>query len=168
MDEQAGRSPLLRILDVLWKHDVKFVLIGGQAEAIMGSPRVTYDVDVCYARSPDNLVALANALRELGVTLRGAPADLPFRIDPATLQAGCNFTFDTPMVPFDILGEVEPIGGYEALLASSERVVIEERVLHHIALEDLIRVKQHIKRPKDGESLMQLLAIKRLRDGGQI
>jgi len=33
-----------------------------------------------------------------------------------------------------------------------------------IGLDDLIRIKRHIKRPKDKESLLQLEAIKRLRE----
>ena len=36
-----------------------------------------------------------------------------------------------------------------------------------ISLDDLIRVKEHIRRPKDRESLMQLQAIKKLRDAKQ-
>jgi hypothetical protein len=37
-------------------------------------------------------------------------------------------------------------------------------VLKVIALDDLIRVKEHIARKKDSESLFQLRAIKRLRE----
>jgi predicted nucleotidyltransferase len=33
-----------------------------------------------------------------------------------------------------------------------------------IGLEDLIRVKKHIRRPKDQESLLQLLAIRKARE----
>lgn len=33
-----------------------------------------------------------------------------------------------------------------------------------ISLDDLIRVKEHIRRPKDRDSLFQLQAIKRLRE----
>jgi hypothetical protein len=116
MDAPSSKSPLRKIFDVLWTHDVAFILIGGQAEAIMGSPRVTYDVDICYKRTPGNFIALAAALQQLGVTLRGAPADVPFQINARTLESGCNFTFDTPLVPFDILGFVDPIGDYDALM----------------------------------------------------
>lgn len=33
--------------------------------------------------------------------------------------------------------------------------------------DDLIRIKQHIQRPKDRESLMQLLAIQRVTEEGR-
>ena len=40
---------------------------------------------------------------------------------------------------------------------------IDGRPVKVIDLDDLIRIKQHIRRPKDQDSLWQLLAIKRLR-----
>jgi predicted nucleotidyltransferase len=39
--------------------------------------------------------------------------------------------------------------------------------VHLIALDDLIRVKRHINRAKDSESLRQLMGIKRTRESGQ-
>jgi predicted nucleotidyltransferase len=158
------RSPLELIAEVFGRHGVEFIVIGGQAESLMGSPRVTYDVDLCYRRTPENLQRLAAALAEIRVTLRGAPPGLPFKADAKTLAAGLNFTLDTPIGPLDLLGEVEPIGGYEALLAKAESYPAEDGVLKTISLEDLIRVKKHIARPKDAESLFQLIGIKKARD----
>ncbi len=40
---------------------------------------------------------LAEALRKLGATLRGAPVEIPFRLDAATLKAAAHFTFATPL-----------------------------------------------------------------------
>jgi Nucleotidyl transferase AbiEii toxin, Type IV TA system len=93
------------LLDVLVAHAVDFVLIGGLAAIIHGSARATFDLDIAYDRSRDNLERLSTALEELGATLRGAPADLAFRPDPETLRAGLNFTFSTTSGPLDVLGE---------------------------------------------------------------
>src|SRR5262245_55271583 len=93
------------ILEVLKRHRVDFVLIGGLAGVIHGSSYPTYDVDVAYGRSGENLERLASALRELEATLRRAPRDLPFVLDARTLQAGQNFTFDTKYGKLDILGD---------------------------------------------------------------
>lgn len=64
-DSTAEKSILEQVADVLRAHDVKFIVIGGQAEALMGSPRVTYDVDLCYQRSSQNLENLAAALKQM-------------------------------------------------------------------------------------------------------
>lgn len=141
------------------------MVIGGQAEALMGSPRVTYDVDLCYRRTADNLERLAGVLRALKLTLRGAPADLRFRLDAQALALGSNFTFEVDgEYALDLLGNLEPIGTYDDLLAGSEILQIEGRTVRVIGLEDLIRIKRHLARPKDRESLLQLEAIKRLRE----
>jgi hypothetical protein len=93
------------ILETLDNHEVDFVLIGGLAGMARGSSYASYDVDVAYARDPDNLGRLATALRELGATLRGAPEGLPFRLDAETLESGAHFTFATPYGSLDILHE---------------------------------------------------------------
>ena len=75
-----------------------------------------------------------------------------------------NYTFDTSFGPVDLLGWVEPLGTYESLLPNSERYYVGDMELQTIGLEDLIRVKEHIARSKDTDSLVQLLAIRRVRN----
>lgn len=159
------RSELGLIAEVMDAHEVEFIVIGGQAETLMGSPRITYDVDLCYRRTPENMARLATALKALGAHLRNVPDGVPFLLDARTLEMGNNFTFHTSVVNLDILGYVEPIGGYDDLLRSAEMYqLIDGRTVRSISLDDLIKVKTTIKRFKDGESMYQLLAIKRIRD----
>jgi predicted nucleotidyltransferase len=165
MSNELIESNLEKIAALLLRHGVEFIVIGGQAEYIFGSPRITYDVDLCYSREKPNLERLAAALKELGVTLRGAPRDLPIILDAKALEFGSNYTFDTPRQgALDILGYVEPIGGFDQVNAKAANWKVGELNLRVIDLDDLIRIKQHINRPKDRESLYQLLAIKRLRE----
>lgn len=42
-----------------------FILIGGLAAAVHGAARATYDVDVLYSRTPDNVGRLVAALAPL-------------------------------------------------------------------------------------------------------
>jgi hypothetical protein len=165
LDEPREQSPLERFCALLAEHGVEFIVVGGQAEALMGSPRVTYDVDLCYRRTPDNLERLATALGTLNLTLRGAPPELKFRLDAQALALGQNYTFEVDgEYPLDFLGYLEPIGTYEDLRARAETIPIGGRPVRVIGLDDLIRIKRHINRPKDRESLLQLEAIKRLRE----
>jgi predicted nucleotidyltransferase len=161
---KSDASLLEQFAEVFARHGVEFLVIGGQAENLMGSPRVTYDVDLCYRRTPENLDRLAAALQEIRVTLRGAPLDLPFKVDAKTLAMGCNFTFDTAMGPLDLLGHVEPVGDYDDLVAHAESYPADMLELRTISLDDLIRIKRHIARTKDSESLSQLLSIRQMRD----
>src|SRR5207245_1782264 len=111
----------------------------------------------------ENLERLAAALQELHPTLRGAPADLPFRLDAASLALGSNFTFNTDAGPLDLLGWVEPFGTYESLLPGAATIAAGSVNLVTIGLDDLIAIKRHIGRPKDKAALLQLEALKQLR-----
>ncbi|MGD0769643.1 MAG: hypothetical protein ABSB42_15780 [Tepidisphaeraceae bacterium] len=162
-----AKSDLHQIAEVFAGHGVEFVVIGGQAEALMGSARVTYDVDLCYRRTQDNLERLAKALKQIRPTLRGAPANLPLIIDARSLSLGNNYTFYTPLGSLDLLGWVEPLGDYDAVIKNAETYPIGDIQLKVIGLADLIRVKEHVGRAKDRDSLWQLLAIQRLRREGE-
>ena len=72
------------LLRALGSENVQFVVIGGLALTLRGSSRVTYDLDICYARSTDNLERLARAVAPYHPRLRGAPDDLPFLWDALT------------------------------------------------------------------------------------
>jgi predicted nucleotidyltransferase len=164
LDEPREQSPLERFCAVLAAQGVEFIVVGGQAEALMGSARVTYDVDLCYRRTQENLERLAAALGTLKLTLRGAPPDLKFRLDAAALALGQNYTFEVDgEYALAFLGYLEPIGTYDDLLPHSETVTIGGRPTRVIGVDDLIRIKRYLGRPKDRESLLQLEAIKRLR-----
>jgi predicted nucleotidyltransferase len=163
MPNQSTNSRLETIAAIFLRHGVRFIVIGGQAEYLFGSPRVTFDVDLCYERSDENLKHLESALKEIGVTLRGAPPGLPFIADARTLKFGSNFTFDTPVGPLDLLGYVEPIGDFDDLMKTAGIYHLSGQVLQVIDLDDLIRIKRHINREKDQQSLIQLLAIKKIR-----
>ncbi len=160
-------SRVIRLFDMLRTENVRFLVVGGRAEALMGSPRPTYDTDIAYDRTPDNLEATAKVLRQLDAKLRvnGKPLDVPYPLDAQSLALGSNYTFCTNLgEDFDLLGYVEPVGTYDDLLPNAESHLLEEGFsVPTIGLTDLIRVKQHIARQKDAESLQQLLAIQRVR-----
>src|SRR3954466_14143768 len=101
MAGDTEKCDLRKFAEVLLRHGAEFIVIGGQAETLMGSPRVTYDVDLCYRRTKDNLERLAAALEELKPKLRGAPPDVPIIVDARALGLGNNYTFITPLGKLD-------------------------------------------------------------------
>src|SRR5262245_51680884 len=124
MADDIAKPRLLEFAELFARHGVEFMVIGGQAAVLHGSPLPTFDTDFCYARSAGNLERLAEALKALHPTLRGAPPDLPFRLDAKSIALGANFTFNTDLGPLDLLGWVEPFGPYERLVPHAERIAI--------------------------------------------
>jgi predicted nucleotidyltransferase len=138
-----------RLLRALSEHGVDFVVIGGMAGLVHGSAYPTFDLDVAYLRDSANLERMAAALQDLDVSLRGAPADLPFQVDARTLANGANFTFDSPHGSFDILGDVAGIGAYEALRNGAVVATIEGIEVRVASIDHLIAMKRAANRTKD-------------------
>jgi hypothetical protein len=165
MAESTEKPQLVKIAEHLHRHGVEFIVIGGAAAVLHGSPLPTFDVDLCYRRTSENLERLAKALSELHPTLRGAPPDLPFRLDAESLALGANFTFLTDFGPLDLLAWAEPLGDYEALVGNVATMDLGGTNVLVISLDDLIAIKRHVGRPKDMAVLFQLEAIRKETSG---
>jgi hypothetical protein len=140
---------------------VRFIVIGGVAATAHGSTQLTNDLDVVYARGPDDIGRLAAALASQHPYLRGVPPGLPFRFDAATIRLGLNFTLDTDFGPLDLLGEATGGGTYPALLAHTVTLELFGGPCLCVDLPTLIRLKRAAGRPKDILALGELEAILR-------
>ena len=141
--------------------EVRFVLIGGVASSIHGSSRATFDLDLVYDRSEENLTRVVDALAPLHPYLRGAPPGLPFRFDFKTLQNGLNFTLTSDLGDIDLFGEVPGGGIYQNLLQESIEVRLDDNAsIQVVDLDALIRLKNAAGRARDLEAVAELLLIK--------
>ncbi|MBS1886389.1 MAG: hypothetical protein JSU06_04290 [Actinobacteria bacterium] len=146
-------------METLDRHAVDFIVIGGIAGIIHGSAHPTYDFDVLYARDDTNLERMAAALQELHVTRANAPADPLFQVDARSLAAGSNFTFESDLGRFDILGHADGMRGYEAIRADSTLEELWGFPVRTASIDDLIRMKRAAGRPKDKSMVEELIAI---------
>ena len=64
----------LRMLASLRSHGVRFVLVGGLANAVRGGPIDTDDVDICIPRDEQNYRCVALALRQIAAVPVGEDA----------------------------------------------------------------------------------------------
>jgi len=138
-----------RLLRLLADHGVRFVLIGGWAAKLQGSPTVTADIDICYSRDVPNLQRLAAALGDVEVRLRGIDDDVPFTLDARSLRAGDSFTLTTSIGDVDLIATPAGSGGFDALSASADTLELDDLRVAVASLSDLIAMKRAAGRPKD-------------------
>jgi hypothetical protein len=158
MSDQAFRPT--SILDTLTDHRVRFVLIGGMAARLHGSPSITGDIDICYARDGQNLERLSSALTDMHARPRGVPPDVPFILDATTLEAGDSFTFETDFGDLDCLGIPAGTNGFDYLNANAVDMRFDLLRVRVTSLPDLIRMKRAAGRAKDRIELEILGALR--------
>jgi len=148
------------LLESLYRNDVRFVIVGGVAATLHGSARVTFDLDITYERTTENLSRIVAALAPFNPYLRGAPPGLPFTFDVETLKRGLNFTLTTSNGPIDLLGEISGIGSYAVAREHAEEATLFGGIYHFLDLDSLIISKRAAGRPKDFETIAELEAIR--------
>ncbi len=160
----GGAFDPIPILRALHRHQVSFVIVGGVAGYLHGSDVVTNDLDICFARDPENTRKLAAALKEMHGRLRDFPADLPYAVDEHALRLGETFTFETDYGLFDCLGNPAGTSGFLSLKANAETMVIDGNEVLVAHIDDLIHMKETAGRAKDLFAVEVLRVIKQLRE----
>ena len=153
-----------RVVGVLDRHGVEYLVVGGGATQLYGATRPTKDSDCLVLQEKDNLVRLAAALRELNARLRVTglsdeeSAALPVQID-AVLDQLPFTNWRTDAGALDIMKTMPGPGGprrYEDL-AGDARVLDYAGVRVRVAsLSAIVASKEYANRPKDQEALPEL------------
>ena len=153
-----------RLLQVLNRHGVEYVIVGGVAAVAHGSTLPTEDVDVTPARDRDNLDRLAAALRELGARLRTErePDGVEFPCDGAFLSSlPTVLNLVTELGDVDLV--IEPAGfshGYDDLVEHAMVIDLGDGFSTRVAsLDDVIASKRAAGRTKDLAALPYLDAL---------
>jgi hypothetical protein len=158
----------------LERFGVRYVVIGGLAGILHGSPLVTFDADICPETGRANLEKLANALREMGARIRtsGVPEGLPFACDAPFLERVAMLNLVTRLGDLDLSFHPSGTGGFKDLISRAQTMNVKGSSVPVAALEDVIRSKEAAARPKDQRALPVLRQLlqeiqARKQDGGK-
>jgi hypothetical protein len=157
VSEPAAFDPE-RIVSVLARHGVRYVLIGALAARLQGFPRVTADADITPAKDSENLDRLAVALRELEarVFMENVPEGLVFDCDARTLARAELWNLTTAAGRLDVAFLPAGTSGYEDLALGAVRFQVFGVELLAAGLADIIRSKQAADRPQDRQDVIVL------------
>jgi hypothetical protein len=153
-----------KLLEVLTRSGVRYVLIGGFAAVIHGSPYLTTDVDVVPDTAPANLERLSVALTELHARVWSGskPRGLPFKHDAASLAASRMWNLVTDFGRLDIAFDPSGTQGYADVARDAVHLTILGAEVDVASLADVIRSKEAAGRDKDR---LVLPVLRRLQEG---
>lgn len=139
------------MLAALKARGVRYVLIGGFAAVIHGSPYVTTDLDVVPEASRANLARLSDALRDLGarVWTSAEPGGLAFAHDAESLARAETWNLVTDHGRLDITFRPSGTTGFPDLARGAVRLTILEVEVDVASMADVIRSKEAAGREKD-------------------
>lgn len=148
----------LSLLAALERHGVKYVLLGGLAATLHGSPILTDDVDIAPERQAQNLERLAAMLTELRAMTRGGgdPRAWTPDLSATGLARGSVHRLQTRVGPLDLLFEPTGTSGYEDLRQQAEPVRLGETTVLVASLSDVIRSKEAAGRTDDRTTVATL------------
>jgi hypothetical protein len=149
------------IFDVLDRHGVRFVLIGGMAAILHGASHVTTDVDVVPQDSRENLERLSDALKEIHARIRvaGEPTGVPFDPSGESLMRVRVWNLQTDIGDLDITFEPAGTQGFEDLRRDAIVMHLRSGDVTVASLADVVRSKEAADRPRDRAALPGLRAL---------
>lgn len=144
-------SPDFReFLILLARHEVRYLIVGGEAVIYYGHARLTGDIDIFYEHSPENLPRLFDALRAFWA------GDIPGVSGVDDFEPGVIIQFGVPPNRLDLINR---ISGVDFDAAWPDRLTLHLPVddreidVQMIGLEALIRNKEASGRPRDLDDL---------------
>ena len=148
------------LLQRLLENEIDFVLVGGLAATMYGASTVTYDADICFDFSRQNIERLRIALQDLHPRVRAQRDWMPLAdLPPEQLESLKNRYLQTDGGGLDLLGSLAEIGDYQRVKHHSTEIALFGRPCRILDIDALIEIKEKLDRPKDRQVALELKAI---------
>lgn len=150
-----GFSPdILEFLRLLEKHEVRYVIVGGEAVIFYGYPRFTGDIDFFFARDTENIERLYLSLLDFW------HGSIPVLKEASELgEEGLVLQFGRPPHRLDLLNKIDGIE-FEEAWGGRQRVSInasDRRIrAFYMGKAELLKNKAASLRPKDLDDIEHL------------
>jgi predicted nucleotidyltransferase len=142
---------------VLADHDVRYVIVGGEAVIFHGHARLTNGIDFFYEPTVENAEKLWDALDEYWAgDMPGLKSAEGLRLIGATVQYGVP---PNQIVLYNSLTNVSFAEAWDAKVDENVRIRGKKYPIYFVGLEDLIKNKTALKRDIDKEDLKYLNAL---------
>lgn len=146
--DKTNPSNLNKLLKKLSEAGIEFILVGGLAAVIQGAPIMTFDVDIVYRHTEDNIDRLMAFLKAGNAILR-RPDDKIINPDKVDFKKRGHILLTTDYGPLDVLAFIEKGYGFEELLSKTVEIEFQGHNIYVLSLDTIIELKRESKDPKD-------------------
>lgn len=150
---------LKKIIQILSENQIDFVIVGGFGAMLHGSSQVTQDIDICVSFNESLITRLRTALKDYHPVHRMTPNKLSFLEYPADTKSIKNLYLQTDLGMVDLLGLVGGVGELDVLKKNALEIELNGKKCRVISVEDLIKAKKFMGRPKDVVTVKELECI---------
>jgi hypothetical protein len=145
---EADISDPERVFAALSAYGVEYVVVGGLAVQVHGHVRMTNDLDLIPAPTPENMRRLADALNELDARVLNSGSE-ETAIEASMLPRATLWQFSTAAGDVDVLHDVPGAASFEDLRARALEVSLGDLRIPFAGRDDLIGMKRASGRPVD-------------------
>lgn len=142
----------LDILEVLARHQVEHIVVGGVAAILEGAPVSTFDLDIVPDPAPENRQRLLAAVRELEARYLD-PASRHLVPDETKLATLRMHQLLTKAGPLDVLATIGKAMTYEHLVGRTHERMVGNLRVRCLDLDAVIESKEQANRDKDRAAL---------------
>ena len=153
LDSSSFSPDMYDFLVLLHKHEVQYLIVGGEAVIFYGYARLTGDIDFFYERSQKNVEKLFGVLREFW---DGSVPDLEGAGE--LLELGLILQFGVPPNRIDLINEISGVE-FENAWPLRKTVSLAGKtpaVIQYMGLQSLIQNKTASGRDKDLDDIEHL------------
>jgi len=144
----GSRIKFYQLLDLLVRHEVEFIIVGGLAAVLEGVPIFTVDLDILHRPTDDNTERLLHALEEIHARYRD-PAGRLILPNATRLRTNRFNLLTTDLGPLDVIGNLGAGFAYEDLEQRTHAYALEGLRVRVLDLASVIALKEVANRDKD-------------------
>ncbi len=152
-------SPILKVLSTLTSHQVRYLLMGGQACVLYGAAQFSNDTDIVVLAEPQNLDRLLAALNELQAEcIAVPPMDVEFLRRGLAVHFRCHHS-DAAEMRVDVMSVLRGVAPFEQLW--QRRTTFQEDgglEIEIMSLPDLVAAKK-TQRDRDWPMIRTLVEV---------
>jgi len=162
----GSKTRFFQLLEVLVRHEVEFLIVGGVAAILEGAPILTLDLNILHRSTDDNIERLLRALEEVHAHYRD-PADRLILPDATRLRTNRFNLLLTDLGLLDVVGNLGEGFAYENLVQRTHAFELAKLRVRAVDLPTMIELKELANREKDRAALPILRRTLELKSGEQ-